>query len=154
MELLQFGDKSSTLMWKWYKFHDVKWICNCLEFLASIAYAKIEKVSPRTYKLLLFAGTLFVNHVNTLRSRKNGHCFADDVFKCIFLNENIWTLMKISLKFVLKDPINNIPGLVQAMAWRRSGAKPLSEPMMVRLPTHIVGLNELNLPLMRDHRTF
>ena len=23
------------------------------------------------------------------------------------------------------------------MAWRRSGDKPLSEPMMVRLPTHI-----------------
>ena len=34
-------------------------------------------------------------------------------------------------------PINNIPTLVQVMAWRRSGDKPLSEPMIVRLPTHI-----------------
>ena len=34
-------------------------------------------------------------------------------------------------------PINNIPALVQMMAWRRSGAKPLSEPMMVSLPTPI-----------------
>ena len=33
--------------------------------------------------------------------------------------------------------INNIPALVQIMAWCRSGNKPLSEPMMVRLPTHI-----------------
>ena len=41
------------------------------------------------------------------------------------------------LKFVPKGPINNIPALVQIMAWRRPGDKPLSEPMMVRLPTHI-----------------
>ena len=42
----------------------------------------------------------------------------------------------MSLKFVPKGPINNIPALVQIMAWRRPGDKPLSEPMMVRLPTH------------------
>ena len=62
---------------------------------------------------------------------KNGHHFADDIFKCIFLNENVWILIKISLKFVPKGPINNIPALVQIMAWRRSGAKPLSEPVVV-----------------------
>ena len=33
--------------------------------------------------------------------------------------------------------INNIPALVQIMAWRRPGDKPLSEPMMVNLLTHI-----------------
>ena len=43
----------------------------------------------------------------------------------------------ISLKFVPKGPINNIPALVRIMAWRRPGDKPLSEPMIVRLPTHI-----------------
>ena len=43
----------------------------------------------------------------------------------------------ISLKFVPKGPINNIPVLVQIMAWRRPGDKPLSEAMMVNLPTHI-----------------
>ena len=57
--------------------------------------------------------------------------------KCIFLNENVWTPIKISLKFVPKSPINNIPALVQIMAWCRPGDKPLSEPMMVWLPTHI-----------------
>ena len=75
--------------------------------------------------------------LDTLRPRKNGRHFADDVFKCIFLNENVWILLKISLKFVLKGPINNIPSLVQIMAWRRPGDKPLSEPMMVSLLTHI-----------------
>ena len=75
--------------------------------------------------------------INTLRPRQNGRHFADDIFKCIFLNENVWIPIKISLKFVPQGPINNIPALVQIMAWRRPSDKPLSEPMMVRLPTHI-----------------
>ena len=58
-------------------------------------------------------------------------------FQMIFQNENVWISIKISLKFVPKAPINNIPSLVQIMAWRRPGDKPLSEPMMVSLLTHI-----------------
>ena len=50
---------------------------------------------------------------NTLRPRQNGRHFADDIFKCIFLNENVWIPIKISLKFVPKGQINNIPTLVQ-----------------------------------------
>ena len=75
--------------------------------------------------------------INSLRPRQNGCYNADDIFKCIFLNENVWFPTKISLKFVPKCPINNIQTLVLIMAWRRPGDKPLSEPMMVRLPTHI-----------------
>ena len=75
--------------------------------------------------------------LNTLRPRPNGRHFPDDIFKCIFLNENVWILINISLKFVPKGLINNIPALVQIMAWRRPGDKPLSEPMLVRLLTHI-----------------
>ena len=74
---------------------------------------------------------------NSLRPRQNGRYFPDDIFKCIFLNENVRISIKISLKFVPKGPINNIPALVQIMAWRRPGDKPLSEPMVVRLLTHI-----------------
>ena len=70
--------------------------------------------------------------INTLRPRQNGHHFPDDIFQCIFLNENVWIAIKISLNFVRKGPINNISALVQIMAWRRPGDKPLSEPMMVR----------------------
>ena len=81
--------------------------------------------------------TSFHISLNTLRPRQNGHHFADDTSKRIFLNENIGISIKISLKFVHKGPINNIPALVQMMAWRRPGDKPLSEPMVIRLPTHI-----------------
>ena len=71
--------------------------------------------------------------IHTLRPWQNGRHFPDDIFKYIFLNDNVWILIKISLK----GPFNNIPVLVQLMAWRRQGDKPLSEPMMARLPTHI-----------------
>ena len=74
---------------------------------------------------------------NTFRLRQHGRHFADDTFKRIFLKENVIISTKISLKFVPKGPINNIPALVQIMAWRWPGDKPLSEAMMVRLLTHI-----------------
>ena len=73
---------------------------------------------------------------NTLRPGQNGRHFPDDICKFIFLNENIWISIEISMKFVPSDPINNIPALVQIMAWRRPGNKPLSEPMMFSLLTH------------------
>ena len=70
-----------------------------------------------------------------MRRRQNGRHFADDLFKCIFSNENVWISLNIWLKFVYKVQIKNIPALVQIMAWCQSGDKPLSKPMVVRLPT-------------------
>ena len=43
----------------------------------------------------------------------------------------------ISLKFVPKGLIDDIAALVHIMAWHRPGDKPLSEPVMVSLLTHI-----------------
>ena len=75
---------------------------------------------------------------NSLRPRQDGRHFPDDIFKCIQMYyENVYISIKISLKFVPNGPINNIPALVQIMAWRRPGDKPLSEPVMVSLLTHI-----------------
>ena len=54
-----------------------------------------------------------------------------------FLEWKCMNLIKVSLKFVLKGPINNISIMVQIMAWTCPGDKPLSEAMMVCLPTHI-----------------
>ena len=108
---------------------DASWFWNFAQSTAvSLPY------SGKNYKR---EGDLISYHLNTLRPRQNGRHFADDTFKCIFLNETFRISIKISLKFVPKGPINNIPALVQIMAWRRSGDKPLSEPMMVSLPTHI-----------------
>ena len=75
--------------------------------------------------------------INSLRPRQNVRHFPDDILKCIFLNENISIAIEISLKFVPKGPISNIVVLFQIMAWRRPGDKPLSEPMIIGLSTHI-----------------
>ena len=77
------------------------------------------------------------HRVNSLRPRRNRRHFADDIFKCIFLNENEWISLRFSLKFVNRVRINTIPSLVQIMTWRLPGDKPLSEPIMVSLLTYI-----------------
>ena len=79
--------------------------------------------------------------LNTLRPRQNGCLFPDDIFKCIFLNENIWISIAIPLKFVSNGLINNILALVQIIAWYRAGDKALSEPMMTHMYASL-GLNE------------
>ena len=97
--------------------------------------------NPHWFKLFMkrsWHGNHFsIVALNTLRPRQDERHFADDIFTRIFFNENCCILMKFSLKYVRKGPIDNNPSLVQIMAWRRSGDKPLSGPMMVRLPTHI-----------------
>ena len=50
--------------------------------------------------LLCDIGYPHETHLNTLRPGQNRRHFADDIFKCIFWNENVWTPIKISLKFV------------------------------------------------------
>ena len=57
---------------------------------------------------------------------------ADDIFNCIFLNENDRIPIQISLRYVPRSPIDNKSALVQVMAWRRTGEKPLPEPMMTQ----------------------
>ena len=55
---------------------------------------------------------------------------TDDIFKCIFLNENDRIRIETSLKFVPRGSIDSKSALVQVMAWRRTGDKPFPEPMM------------------------
>ena len=79
----------------------------------------------------------YVGDINTLRPGQNSRYFPDDIFKCIFLNENVPISIEISLNLVPRGSITNITTLVRIMACRRPGDKPLSEPMMVSLLTHI-----------------
>ena len=52
---------------------------------------------------------------------------ADDLFKCIFMNDKFGILIKISLKFVPKSPFDHNLALL-IIACSRIGDKPLSEP--------------------------
>ena len=101
------------------------------------AWAQVDHVRNDKYGCQNYVVNDGNGRVNSLRLTQSGRRFAYDIFKCIFLNENVWISTKISLMFVPKGPINNIPALIQIMAWRRPGDKPLSETMMVSLPTHI-----------------
>ena len=85
----------------------------------------INQISKIICMWLLFQCAL-LHWFNTLRPRQDGRHFPDNIFKCIFLNENVSISIMISLKFVPKDLIHIIPG-----------DKPLSEPIMVSLLIHI-----------------
>ena len=58
---------------------------------------------------------------------QNGRHFADEIFKCIFMNEKLRVLIQISIKFVPKGPVDNDLVLMQVIAWCRTGDKPLPE---------------------------
>ena len=49
---------------------------------------------------------------NSSPTGQNGRHFTDDIFRCTFVNEKFRILIKISLKCVLKGPIDNNPALV------------------------------------------
>ena len=89
--------------------------------------------------------------VNSLRQRQKGHHFAD-IFKSVFLNENVWISLEISLKFVLQAWINNIPALVGIMAWHWPGLKHyLNQCWLVYRCIYVsLGLNELTHWPQRD----
>ena len=94
------------------------------EFPISKEWQRLEGKAQESRRGWLGAVRDKADSLNTLRPRQNGRHFPDDIFKCIFLKENVIILIKISLKFVPYGPINNIPALVQIMAWRRPGDKP------------------------------
>ena len=71
----------------------------------------------------------YLNHRWSSSVMSQGH-FADNSLKSIFLNEDAWILIKILWKFVPKGPIDNKSALIRAMAWHKTGNKPLLEPII------------------------
>ena len=72
-------------------------------------------------------------HITHIPLDKMAAILADDIFNCIFLNENDKIPIQISLKYVPMSPIDNKPVSVQIMSWRRAGDKPLPELMPTQL---------------------
>ena len=56
---------------------------------------------------------------------QNGRHYADGILRSILVKEKFDILIKISLKFVPKDPVYNNPALAQIMAWHQISDKPL-----------------------------
>ena len=57
-------------------------------------------------------------YVDPLRPRQNGRRFADDILKCIFLNETVRISIKISLKFVSSN--KQYPSIGSDKRYKRS----------------------------------
>ena len=55
---------------------------------------------------------------------------ADETFECILLTEDDEIPIQFSLKLIPMVPIDNKPALVQVIAWRRTGDKPLLKAML------------------------
>ena len=77
-----------TFVFPWDDELPSKWISRC----QSSKYTSDKNRSISTN----------IRNVNTLRPRQNGRHFADDIFKCTFLNENARISIKISLNFFLR----------------------------------------------------
>ena len=139
--LLGYRWKITTIYMDLYVAVEVKaWVSNYKSqlYMGVVIYSYLIfswHLLVKGYGYLLICG--YFTDINTLRPRQNRRHFADDIFKCIFLNENVLISIKISLNFIPKGPIHNIPALVQIMVWRRPGDKPLSEPVMIISLTHI-----------------
>ena len=76
-----------------------------------------------------------------IEAETNWKPFSSDIFKCILLNTNVWILIKISLMFVPKGPINNILAFAQIMAWCQPVNKPFSEPMIDSYMHHLASMS-------------
>ena len=112
--------RQSCALWSW----QIMWLVG-MTYVDSLLFCAISLVAT-SWSL-----------TNTVRPRQNGLRFEDNIFKGIFLDENVCCLINIPLNFILKGHINNISTLVQIMAWCWPGNQPLSKPMMYNLMTHI-----------------
>ena len=111
-------------------------------FILRISHKKKNK-GKKIWFICFFSSTVEIStemydvaEFNSLRPRQYVCHFADAIFKYFFFNENWYILIQISLKYVHKGSINK-PSLVQIMARRQTGDKPLSELMMTSLQTHM-----------------
>ena len=50
--------------------------------------------------------------INPFSPGQNDRHFADDIFRCIFMNEKSWISIEIELKFVPQGAIDNNSALV------------------------------------------
>ena len=75
--------------------------------------------------------------INTLSPRRNGHNFPDDIFKGICLHENDELRLRFHWRLFLSFQSSIFATLVQTIAWRWPGDKPLSEAMVVSLLAHV-----------------
>ena len=102
----KYSDYIATI-WNWSYFNVTAPIMTSMLILSHTVLSSEDW----TNRYLLCSILVADQSCQHIEAEKNGRHLAD-IFKCIFLNENISISLKISLKFVPKVRINNIPALV------------------------------------------
>ena len=135
---LKFHTKYLPTLWKMQFLNNVE-ILRALRFKSSSAFLNAPQalvplihscVPPLLLEWISEAGVR--KHMLTYWGWDKIAAIFQMTYSKPFSSVKISVLIKISLKFVPQGPVDNIPVLVQIMAWRRSGDKPLSEPMMAK----------------------
>ena len=123
-----------------YRYTHMNW--HAFWHVSDVFFRLIAPTRMEDITILAWHGHLIKPHKAAIRTHRGLTHWGRDKMAAIsqttLSNSFSWMKMfenapKISLTFVPKGPINNIPALVQIMAWRRSGDKPLSEPVVVSL---------------------
>ena len=78
-------------------------------------------ISHNYFILKWYRPPQFFFMVNRFEAKTKWPPFPDDIFKSIFLNENVKIATKMSLNFVPNGTMNNTSVLVQIMTWRHPG---------------------------------
>ena len=73
---------------------------------------------------------MFTRSFKALRPRQNGRHSAIDIFKLLFLSENILIFIDISPKLIPKVSIDNTLALVQSIALHLTGNEAIGELMV------------------------
>ena len=118
-----------------------------LNILKCMVFTRVPRPDNICFPVTIALICLFTERVLTHRVLKKWRIFCRRYFEMHFLKENLYISLEMSLKFVLGSQIDNISSLVQVMAWRQFGDKPLPESMMTpcsNTHTYLGGHNELN----------
>ena len=105
------NDLKLTSIWKYIYYLSNVWQVsqgyNYWQITASDS-GFVHTYATSNYLKQVTTSLTYMPWVNTLRLKRNLRHFTADIFKCIFLNENIWISLQIALKFVPKVRIDRI----------------------------------------------
>ena len=113
--------------WSYKQLTFVEYLNDSLKFMTIIFTAKRQL---GTFTSTIVTISLKCFFINILRPTQNGSHFADDITKCILLNEKVWISFRILLTDIPKGLINDNGAFLRQWLWW-SGNKPLAESLMV-----------------------
>ena len=96
-----------------------------IQWLELVRYSDLVQVTCRIKEELAMIMILCMSDTNRHTSNMLIHekwpPFSNDISNWFLVQQNVYILIKILLKFELKDPIDTMSGMVRVMAWRQIG---------------------------------